>query len=142
MSTTHYYDVFRSNYEDGPFDKVTDVSITSSQFVDEYHHTGDVWYMVREKVLEFSPTASFWKHLRGKIVQTDVKSDVEDNKDVSDIIISPNPISDNVVVRFTNDNYYNSDVKVFDSRGNLVKSYYQNIKNYLIWNLEDEKDYE
>ncbi|MCB9221185.1 MAG: hypothetical protein H6615_05190 [Ignavibacteria bacterium] len=49
MSTTHYYDVFRSNYEDGPFDKVTDVSITSSQFVDEYHHTGDVWYMVKRK---------------------------------------------------------------------------------------------
>ncbi len=139
MSIPHYYDVFRSNYEDGPFDKMTDVSITSGEFVDEYHHTGDVWYMVREKVLEFSPTASFWKHLRGKIVQTDVKSDVEDNTENSDIIISPNPTSDNVVIQFTNDNYYNFDVQIYDARGTLVKTYSQNVKNHLIWNLEDEK---
>ena len=92
LSTTHFYDVFRSNYADGPFDKVTEVSLTNiSEFVDEYHHTGDVWYMVREKVLEFSPTASFWKHLRGKLVQTDVKSGVEENTEVDGITVAPNP---------------------------------------------------
>lgn len=91
MSKVHFYDVFRSNYADGPFDKVTEVSITEGQFVDEYHHTGDVWYMVREKVLEFSPTASFWKHLRGKLVQTDVKSEMEENTEVAGITVAPNP---------------------------------------------------
>ncbi len=91
MSTTHFYDVFRSNYADGPFDKVTEVSLTNiSEFVDEYHHTGDVWYMVRKKVLEFSPTASFWKHLRGKLVQTDVKSGVGDVSRIG-LRIYPNP---------------------------------------------------
>jgi hypothetical protein len=91
MSKVHFYDVFRSNYADGPFDKVTEVSLTDGQFVDEYHHTGDVWYMVREKVLEFSPTASFWKHLRGKLVQTDVKSEMEENTEVVGITVAPNP---------------------------------------------------
>lgn len=86
----HQYDIFRSNYEYGPFDKVNEVSTKNPEFTDEYHYTGAVWYMVREKVLEHSPTASFWKYLRGKITQTSVKSDVESRgEDYSEVY--PNP---------------------------------------------------
>ncbi|MFA7327487.1 MAG: T9SS type A sorting domain-containing protein [Candidatus Kapaibacterium sp.] len=118
MSSTHFYDVFRSNYADGPFDKVTEVSITDGQFVDEYHHTGDVWYMVREKVLEFSPTASFWKHLRGKLVQTDVKSGVEDVSN-NQLNIYPNPTNNIINIELRNDVLATS-YKIINAEGKRI----------------------
>ena len=89
----HYYDVFRTTHEYGPFEKVNDEPITTGNIKDEFHYVGDVWYMVRERVLEYSPTASFWKHLRGEIVKTQVTTSVEVT-DTDDIHIYPNPTND------------------------------------------------
>jgi hypothetical protein len=91
----HYYDVFRTTHEFGPFEKVNEEPITTGNLTDVFHYTGDVWYMVRERVLEYSPTASFWKHLRGEIVQTKVTTAVEVT-DTDEIKIYPNP-TDNFI---------------------------------------------
>lgn len=86
---THEYDVFRSNNQYGPFEKLNILTNKNGSYTDAFHYTGDVWYMVRERVLEYSPTASFWKHLRGSIVKTEVMTDVKVEDDT--IFIYPNP---------------------------------------------------
>jgi len=112
----HYYDVFRTTHEFGPFEKVNDEPITTGNLTDVFHYTGDVWYMVRERVLEYSPTASFWKHLRGEIVQTQVTTSVEIT-DSDEIKIYPNPTEDfiNIETDLRIDN-----IEILNTEGKLM----------------------
>jgi hypothetical protein len=110
---THYYDIFRSKYEYGPFEKVNESSTQTPEFTDIYHYTGKVWYMVREKVLEHSPTASFWKHLRGKIVKTEVKTEVEEESHEEGIELTQT----NESVTITANNLSDYDILVYDLQG-------------------------
>jgi hypothetical protein len=112
----HYYDVFRTTHEYGPFEKVNDEPITTGNITDEFHYVGDVWYMVRERVLEYSPTASFWKHLRGEIVKTQVTTSVEVTN-TDDIQIYPNPTNDfiNIESELKFDN-----VEILNTEGRLM----------------------
>ncbi len=107
--------------------------------MDEDIAYGSVYYMVRTEKIETTNSGSF-KNLSRGIIQSIVVSDVEDIADVnSSVSCYPNPATKEVNLSISIDHNSDTEIEIYDSRGNEVKSFNFNTfargEHIISWNL-------
>jgi len=115
------YNIYRSNSKYGLYERINQKPITENEFTDSINYDGEMFYQVRAIRIQNSNTANFYNMSRG-IFASVVLSDVEDNSNLSNLEIYPNPASNfiNIDLQITNSSIY--ELSIFDILGNNVRN--------------------
>lgn len=95
----HHFNVYRSDNPLGPFIKINEEPIKYSFFRDTSDIEGEAYYMVRPCVLTNSNTGSFYSPWKGEIAMV-VTTSVEELSNEIEVLVSPNPASDKLVIEY------------------------------------------
>jgi hypothetical protein len=133
------YNIYRSESSFGPFEKINTEPVEAGEYLDEDILYGGVYYMVRTEAIETTNSGSF-KNLSRGIIQNIVVSDVRDNNGlITSVSCYPNPATKELNISLTTEDFSNTRIEIFDSRGNVVKTFnYDKIApgvQNLSWNL-------
>ncbi|MFC2131074.1 T9SS type A sorting domain-containing protein [Bacteroidota bacterium] len=142
ISGDYSFNVYRSDEPYGPFEKINTEPVEYPDFMDEDIAYGSVYYMVRTVKIETTNSGSF-KNLSRGIIQSIVVSDVEDIADVNcSVSCYPNPATKEVNLSISIDNNSDTEIEIYDSRGNKVKGFNFNTfargEHIVSWNLIDD----
>jgi len=115
-----YYDIYRATDHYGPWEKINEEPVIEGDFTDIFNFDGEVSYMVRERVLEYSETAIFWKHLRGEIKEVNMQdlSTVDYVSEYFNLKVYPNPAENTLTVEYQN--IGETQIELLDLKGNVV----------------------
>ncbi len=140
----YQYNVYRAEQYNGPFEKINSEPLTTNEFLDTNILLKPSWYMVRAIKTDTTNSGTFLNLSRG-IIKSIVINDVEDDINrLTSVSCYPNPAVNELNIFVTLEQQANAIIEIFNSTGNLVKTYDNIIlargEHKLSWNLRDNNN--
>ena len=119
--------------------------VIDTKFTDLDILFGPVYYMVRTVKVLTTHSGSY-KDMSAGVIKDIIVSDVNDNTDiVTAVSCYPNPVAKEVNIKLGLEGLSNTNIEIFDSRGNLVKKFAYNRlaggEHNLSWDLVSDAGY-
>lgn len=145
----HKWDVFYSIDLSDRWFKANDEPITTNFYTDDFKYDGKITYLVRELITESNGTESIGVHgilnrySRGNIttITRDDANSIKNNENVLDLILGPNPASDDISIKFRTTSG-TAKIIISDLSGTEIKTFkfnnLGNSENSINWNLTTE----
>lgn len=115
-----HFNVYRSFNEFGPFEKINDEPVLSSEFIDEdIQHDGSVYYMVRTVKMFHSYSGMYYNQSRGDIAEI-IASDIDEYSGDFYLKANPNPATSFLNINLSLHRGSQSKLSVFDINGNEI----------------------
>lgn len=115
------YEVYRSTSEWGVFRRINSLPVTGLTYTDDFDYDGEVYYSVRASRIVRNNSGSMWALSLHNITSVTLKStDIRETIADDDFNVYPNPVRDNLTVKFTTSATSAANIEILDIRGNSI----------------------
>ncbi len=122
------YEVYRSTSEWGVFQRINTVPVTALTYTDNFDYDGKVFYSVRASRIIENNSGSMWALSLHNITSVILKStDIRETILADDFNVYPNPVRDNLTLKFTSSTTSAVHIEILDLQGNSVATLFDGI---------------